>query len=121
MSEIKPVENESQAKKFVVWATLIGSVMFWGLFLAYIALNLFCDQNSWIIQLMKEHAPAMLLLPLAALASFCNVLLLKITDGKIEIEVLKLRFQGASGPIIMWVISFGTMATAIYFLWSLKV
>lgn len=84
-----------------------------------IAKNLL-EPNSWIVQLSRDHAPAMLLLPLAALASFCNVLILKITNGKIEVEVLKSKFQGASGPIIMWAISFAAMTTAIYFLWPLK-
>jgi hypothetical protein len=119
MSDAESREVESLFKKIAIWATLIGSVAFWGIFLVCITQNLL-DPNSWIIQLTRDHAPAMLLLPLAALASFCNVLILKITDGKIEIEVLKSKFQGASGPIIMWAISFGAMTTAIYFLWPLK-
>jgi hypothetical protein len=63
--------------------------------------------------LFDEHPAAMLGLPLIAIAALCLVLILRSTGGPIGFEALGLKFKGAAGPIIMWVITFLAMVLAI--------
>jgi hypothetical protein len=67
--------------------------------------------------LFDEHPAAMLGLPLIAIGALCLVLILRGTSGPIELEVLGLKFKGAAGPIIMWVLTFLAMALAVKLLW----
>jgi hypothetical protein len=67
--------------------------------------------------LFHEHPAAMLGLPLIAIAALCLVLILRSTSGPIEFEALGLKFKGAAGPIIMWVITFLAMVVAVKLLW----
>jgi hypothetical protein len=65
------------------------------------------------------HFPATIGLPCAAAASFTIVSLFRTTEGKITFQALGFKFEGASGPIIMWVLCFLAITTAIRILWPL--
>jgi len=110
--------NTNLAKAIAIWCSLIGSIVFWGGFLVFITCELITKQ-LWISSLIQEKPEVILFIPLAALASFCNVLILKITDGPIEFKIIGMTFSGAAGPIIMWVISFLSICLGIKILWSL--
>jgi hypothetical protein len=64
-----------------------------------------------------DHFAAVIGLPFAAISSLCLVLLLRYSAGPIEFEGLGFKFKGASGPIIMWVLCFLAMVSAIKLLW----
>lgn len=66
---------------------------------------------------VRNHFPAVVGLPLAALLSLWIVLILRGGYGPIELSVLGFRFRGASGPIIMWVLCFLAITFAIKILW----
>jgi hypothetical protein len=57
-------------------------------------------------------------LPSAAVAALFVVLVLRTVAGDIEFKVPGLEFRGASGPIIMWVMCFLAITTAIRWLWT---
>jgi len=111
--------NTELAKKLVIWSSLIGSLLFWGVYLIFIASELL-GKAPWISVLFEKHSAVSLFIPLAALASLCNVLILKITDGPIELIFFKIEFKGASGPIIMWAFSFLVMCLGITMLWKMQ-
>jgi hypothetical protein len=67
-----------------------------------------------------EHFPATVGLPAAAAAAFVVCALFRTAEGKIRFAILGLRFEGASGPIVMWVLCFLAIAAAIRLLWPLK-
>jgi hypothetical protein len=64
-----------------------------------------------------DHFAATVGLSFAALGSLCLVLLLRYSAGPIEFEGMGFKFKGASGPIILWVICFLAMVSAIKLLW----
>jgi hypothetical protein len=68
--------------------------------------------------LLDERFAAMAGTPLAAVTAFCIVSVLKVTNGPIEFEGFGFKFRGASGPIVLWLLCFGAIACAFYFLWS---
>ena len=48
----------------------------------------------------------------------CIVLTLKATAGPIEFEAFGLKFRGASGPMIFWLITFFGFIAAVKVLWK---
>ena len=70
-----------------------------------------------LYRLALEHFPAVVGLPSAAIASLCVVVVLEGTAGPVEFEVPGLKFKGAAGPIVFWVVCFLTITVAIHLLW----
>jgi hypothetical protein len=66
-----------------------------------------------------DHFPATVGLPLAATASFIVIALFRTTEGQIKFEGLRFKFEGASGPIIMWIMCFLAITIGIKLLWPL--
>lgn len=61
--------------------------------------------------------PAVLGLPLAAMIAFTVVLVLRQIEGPIEFEGFGIKFRGASGQVIMWVVCFLAITGSIKLLW----
>jgi hypothetical protein len=56
-------------------------------------------------------------LPAAAVAAFIVVVFLRQTAGPIEFEGLGFKFRGAAGQVVLWLICFLAIASAIKWLW----
>ncbi len=67
---------------------------------------------------MATHWPALVGIPMSAISAFCIVSLLRVTNGPIEFEGLGFKFQGASGPVVLWVVCFLALAAALTLLWA---
>jgi hypothetical protein len=74
------------------------------------------DVSAWR-EVEFKHFPATIGLPISAVGAFLVVSLFRTTQGTIRIRVMSITFEGASGPIIMWVLCFLAMALAIKLLW----
>lgn len=57
------------------------------------------------------------ILPYGALFAYYLVLTLEHSRGPIEFEVTGLKFKGAAGPIIFWILIFLAFVLALQFLW----
>jgi hypothetical protein len=67
--------------------------------------------------LALKHFPAMVGLPAAALAATFLILTFEAVSGEVEFKALGVEFKGASGPIVLWVVCFLSIAVAIRLLW----
>ncbi len=74
-------------------------------------------RDNWIVDIVKAHFLATVGLPLAAIASICVVFLFRFVSGEIEFEGFGLKFHGASAPLILWILAFMAMATAMKMVW----
>lgn len=68
-------------------------------------------------EVVREHFAAVVGLPMAALLSAFIVVGLRHSEGPIKFEALGMKFEGASGQVILWVICFLSIAAAIKLLW----
>lgn len=105
------IQNMLQIAVFVI---VVGAV---GLFVLFIIAE--WTNPAWS-NVAFEHFPATVGLPAAAAGAFVICALFRTAEGKIRFAALGLRFEGASGPIIMWVLCFLAIAVAIRILWPLK-
>lgn len=93
---------------------LLGSIMAIGLF--YFVATIETERQRFMNYIFAQPA-AVFGVPCAAAAAMFVVLLLRTTQGPIEFEVIGVRFRGASGPIVMWVLTFLSVIAAIKLLW----
>ena len=56
-------------------------------------------------------------LPSAAIGAFLVVAILRQTAGPIEFKGFGFEFRGASGPVILWMLCFLSIATMIKWMW----
>jgi hypothetical protein len=72
----------------------------------------------WFRQLLIEDYPVMVGLPSTALLAYLIVVLFEARFDKIEMSIGTLvKFRGASGPVILWILVFSTITAAIRLLW----
>jgi len=69
-------------------------------------------------EVLKNHLAAIIGLPIAAVVSLVVVLLLRQVYGPIEIRGPAFSVTGATGPVILWILSFFVIVWAIKELWS---
>jgi hypothetical protein len=108
--------QEKTFRKVFGWVVLIGTSawgLFAGSFLAYQSMR----PNSWLVDLIQKHFAALMCVPMAALMSMCVVILLRYAAGPIEFKVPGFEFQGASGQVVLWVMCFLAIVSAIKLLW----
>jgi len=114
--------SDARLRKFASWSAVLGAMAFafyFGLFLVMQTLRPSDPTSSWIITQFKEHFAATIGIPLSALSAFCVVTLLRATTGPIEIEAQGVKFTGASGPIIFWMLCFIVIVIGAKLLWGL--
>ena len=109
--------RDSRLKTLTAWLIVVALGSFTAVFLFGAVVTITSAQGAWLMEIAQQHFAATIGLPFAALASLSLVLILEFRAGKIEFEGFGFKFRGASGPIILWVISFLAIATAIKLLW----
>jgi hypothetical protein len=67
-------------------------------------------------EMLAEHFAAVVGVPAAALLSAVLMTILR-NLGPIQLEAAGIKFKGASGPIILWVFCFVTLALCVKLLW----
>jgi len=70
-----------------------------------------------LLQLADKHAAAIIGVPWAGGAAFTVVLVLRSSFGSVNFKIFGTEFEGASGPIVMWVFCFLVEIVAIKALW----
>jgi len=88
-----------------------------GLTAAIMIISTLLSEPHLFRSLLERQARAIFGIPMAALSAFCVVWVLEATSGRIEFEVGGLKFRGASGPVVLWVLAFLAFVFAIYLLW----
>jgi hypothetical protein len=77
---------------------------------------------SWRSQKFRhvvlEQFRAVVGLPAAAVFAFLVVALFESSSGNIRFELLGIKFEGAAGPIIMWILTYLAMTLSITMVWK---
>jgi hypothetical protein len=116
------MENESSdTKKRIVstfaWVAATLITLF-SIYVFFIMAKRGYDSQIWL-PIAQKHFAAVVGLPMAAIASLFIVLVLEYVSGKIEFEILGLKFKGAAGQIIFWILCFLSIVSSIKLLWDL--
>ena len=101
----------------ILYLTALACLIVIGIFFVTMLVKSWGD-DRWI-QVVFEHFAVTVCLPLAAMGAIAVVSLFRHSAGEVKFELLGLRFEGASGPIVMWVFCFLAISLAISLLWGL--
>ena len=91
---------------FIIYLAFIGSSFYW--------------TDGWIVTLLHEHYLFFVGLPFAGFLAYFIVGTLENAKGNIEFEAIGIKFKGASGPIIMWVLVYMAIVLSIKMVWPLN-
>lgn len=104
-------------RRVVTWLCLVAGLSLVGITYFPVVIAAW-HQAPWLLGIFQHHYAAIFGLPGAGLLSFILVVVLEARFDTIEMEIPNLiKFRGASGPIILWVMCFLSMAVAIRILW----
>ena len=94
----------------------IGSAIILGIvYLFWLIWSLNYDVQ--FIAIMYEHLAAVIGIPGAIITSFVLVSVLEQVSGPIKFSGLGFTFEGASGPVVMWVVVFCALVGGLKLLW----
>jgi magnesium-transporting ATPase (P-type) len=116
--DIHQLSHETTFQKALKWSILVGILIFFCAYFGYILYNIVFVEDSWILNEMKAHFAVTVSMPFAAVVALFIVLLLRYSTGPINIQAPGFKFQGASGPILLWVICFLALVASIKTLWN---
>jgi len=88
-------------------------------FLVYHSLRGAGVGESWLLKVIDGHFAATIAVPLSGVSAVCVVLTLRATAGPIELEAWGVKFRGASGPLVFWLLVFAAFILGVKFLWAL--
>ena len=108
-------QYERMRLKFIYYAAIFSSCVGATMVIILISIILIKNYDEKFIDLLLTQPASTMGVPISALIALVVVLLLRTVQGPIEILVLK--FKGASGPIIMWVICFSVLVWGIGHVW----
>lgn len=108
--------DDGMLRRVVVWGAIFAMVGAAILFASFIAVD--WTQGYWL-RLIEGHFAAIVGLPMAAVAAFIVVALFRQSEGPIKIEGPGFKIEGATGPVLLWVMCFWVIAWAIKEVWSI--
>ena len=114
--------NISALRNWITWSVVIGTSLWVGyffLFLIYQSLYGSAEPDNWFIKMIQEQPAATIGVAMSAISAFCLVSILEISRGPIEFEFIGFKFQGGSGPIVLWVFCFLGMIFGVKLLWNI--
>lgn len=113
-------ENKETKKRIVTAFAWIAAslITLFSIYVFFIMAKRGYDRQIWL-PIAEKHFAAVVGLPMAAVASLFLVLVLEYVSGKIEFEILGLKFKGAAGQIVFWVFCFLSIVLSIKLLWDL--
>lgn len=108
-------KNGDLASGSVKWGAIVGASLLGAIYLFWLFWGFNYDDR--FIKIMYEHMAAVLGVPGSIIVAFVLVSVLENVSGPIKFEGLGFKFEGASGPIIMWVIVFLSLVGGLKMLW----
>lgn len=103
-------------KRAFVWSVIIGAGCIGISYTAFVVYWTW-QQEGWVKDIIRQHFAATVGLPLAGVGGFLLVQILQISSGRIEFEAWGIKLRGASGPVVLWAITFVVIAFTIKFMW----
>ena len=91
-------------------ATLFGFALFVALLISE------WNNPAWQ-QIVFDHFQATWGVPIAVVGAATVVAIFRTVEGPIRFEVVGFKFEGASGPIVMWAMVFWSLIGAVKLLW----
>lgn len=105
------------ARRVIVWSAIFATGAFAAMGV-YPIVRAYLTNQAWVDGILQKHFAATVGLPGMAALAFLIVITFEARFDAIEMEFFGIvKFKGASGPIILWVLCLLTMASCVRMLW----
>lgn len=99
------------------WSLVVAVLLLVLIWLGHLAWSM-VTRSQWSVDLFQKHTAVSIALPICALTAYLLVTLLEIRSGPIRMKGWGLEFEGASGPIILWIFVFLAGTFGVWILWK---
>lgn len=110
-------ETNERIRRVASWVILCFAGLFSLFHFGFIMFHAFRNSDWLLHEIVEKHYAAMIVLPSAGYAALCLVLFLDWRFQKMRFKALGFEFEGAAGPIVLWVLCFLACAIGIRLLW----
>ena len=111
----KSEDNIHILRNSAKWMSILAAISLGAVYMFWLVWGF--NNDSKFIEIMYQHLAMVVGIPGAIITAFVLVTVLEQVSGQIKFEGLGFKFEGASGPIIMWVIVFSALIGGINALW----
>lgn len=111
----KSEPNGHILKNSAKWMAIGAAIALGAVYLFWLVWGL--NNDLRFIEILYEHIAAVIGVPGSIITAFVLVNVLEQVSGPIKFKGLGFEFEGASGPVIMWVIVFSALIGGIKALW----
>ena len=111
-------DQHDRLRKLATWVILFCAGLYAAFHFGFIIWHA-ARNSDWLIkEIVEKHYSAIIVLPSAGFAALCLVLFLDIrSPQQMKFRALGFEFEGAAGPIVLWIMSFLSCAIGIKLLW----
>jgi hypothetical protein len=104
-------------RRIIVWAAVAATACFASVGVYPIG-RAYLENQPWVDKMLQQHFAATAGLPCIAALAFLIVITFEARYEAIEMEFFGImKFKGAAGPIVLWVLCVITMACCVRMLW----
>jgi hypothetical protein len=101
----------------IYWPFAVAYLVLVGIVAIYVLLA--PQRDRFFYEITIKHFPATVGLALAAMTAVFVVMMFRVVSGdKLTFSVLGLKLEGASGPVVLWILVFLSITLAINMLWD---
>ena len=119
-------DNNQKGKRIIKLLASIGAILATGLwsffFFGFLIVSTIWPETikeSWFLELVRKRPGGTVGIAIAALSAFTIVWVLDIFSTEpIKIELWVLKFEGAAGPVILWILCFLAIVYGADVLWD---
>src|SRR5262245_37516985 len=109
-------DDTGSASHRVTWiAAVSGVVIMVGIFCLMV--NFYARRPAILEEVAKTHFRAIMGTPMAIMTSLATVTFLRVTAGSLEFKAFGFELKGASGPVVLWIVTYLAIVAGIVALW----
>ena len=108
---LSDMDIETRTKFLMRWIIVVLAGIF--CFASIILISNIAYEANVINDVVKDHYFAVIGIAFATITSVFLVIVFNEAIGPIEIEAFGLKFRGAAGPLILWILCFLALVTAM--------
>jgi hypothetical protein len=110
--------NQNRLRGTAYWLIVIAASLYAAFHFGFIIWQATRDRGWLVDEIVKKHYAAVIVLPSFGFASLCLIILLdQRSKDKMKFKALGFDFEGASGPIVLWIACFLACACALRLTW----
>ena len=119
MPQLSPRDDHSFGMRRLAHGLLIAGACIYAAFhFGFIVWQAVRDGGWLVDEIVKKHYAAVIVLPSFGFAAACLIMLFdQRAEDRIKIKALGFEFEGASGPIVLWIAGFLACACALRLTW----